>query len=370
MIGKQPSKIGMPKLKRCSAEKEEISGGNDVGNSRIAAVDSKKLSNQMYTVPIVQIEGKDINLSSYCRKIDMSLVNSKVNSIVEEVPENKPPLLKSSLGRRKVLPTKFKDSILHPWKKEKLESGDDLEGCLADNDECAQDVSRNKNSQNKKSKREQPSVSRDDDIYLVKKKPRIERKLDFSLKNIILEPNYSSPSSVTSVDAAVSSVSTGVESGGKTSAYAGTRKTVKEKVTAKKADFYEPADFVMGDIVWAKCGKNFPAWPAVVIDPLLQAPETVLRACIPGTLCVMFYGFSRTGLRVNYSEFVLMHDYIHSGNLYKCYEQLQLVISATAIFAVAMGFECLGLKWDGMGTYEKLYAIAMLEIAAFFSPLL
>ncbi|XP_042046336.1 histone-lysine N-methyltransferase ATX3-like isoform X1 [Salvia splendens] len=297
MIGKQPSKIGMPKLKRCSAEKEETSGSNDVGNSRIAAVDSKKLSNQMYTVPIVQIEGKDINLSSYCRKIDMSLVNSKVNSIVEEVPENKPPLMKSSLGRRKVLPTKFKDSILHPWKKEKLESGDDLEGCLADNDECAQDVPRNKNSQNKKSKREQPSVSRDDDIYLVKKKPRIERKLDFSLKNIILEPNYSSPSSVTSVDAAVSSVSTGVESSGKTSAYAGTRKTVKAKVTAKKADFYEPADFVMGDIVWAKCGKNFPVWPAVVIDPLLQAPETVLRACIPGTLCVMFYGFSRTGLR-------------------------------------------------------------------------
>ncbi|XP_042000585.1 histone-lysine N-methyltransferase ATX5-like isoform X1 [Salvia splendens] len=288
MIGKQPSKIGMPKLKRCSAEKEEISGGDDVGNSRIAAVDSKKISNQMYTVPIVQIEGKDINLSSYCRKIGMSRVNSKVNSIEEEVPENKPPLLKSSLGRREVLPTKFKDSILHPWKKEKLESGDDLEGCLAYNDECAQDVPRNK-----KSKRE----SHDDDIYLVKKKPRIERKLDFSLKNIILEPNYSSPSSVTSVDAAVSSVSAGVESGGKTSAYAGTRKTVKEKVTAKKADFYEPADFVMGDIVWAKCGKNFPAWPAVVIDPLLQAPETVLRACIPGTLCVMFYGFSRTGLR-------------------------------------------------------------------------
>ncbi|XP_057805816.1 histone-lysine N-methyltransferase ATX3-like isoform X2 [Salvia miltiorrhiza] len=295
MIGKRPSKIGMPKLKRCSAEKEEISGGNDVGNSCSAAVDSKKMkkiTNQMYTVPIVQVEGKDIDLSSYCRKIDTSFVNNKVNSVAKEVPENKPPLLKSSRGRRQVLPTKFKDSILHPWKKEKLESGDDLESCLADNDECAEDVLRNKNS-----KREQPSTSYDDDIYLVKKKPKIERKLDFSLKNIILEPYYSSPSSMTSVNAAVSSVSTGVESGGKMNAYAGTRKTAKDKVTVKKADFYEPADFVMGDIVWAKCGKNFPAWPAVVIDPLFQAPEAVLRACVPGTLCVMFYGFSRTGLR-------------------------------------------------------------------------
>lgn len=298
MIGKRPSKVGMPKLKRCSAEKGEISGGSDVGNSCSAAVNSKKMkktTNEIYTVPVIQVEGKDIDLSSYCRTTDMTFVKSKVKSAVKEVPENKPPLLKSSRGRKQVLPTKFKDSILHPWKKEKLESGDDLESCLADNDECAQDMLRNKNS-----KREQPSTSYGDDIYLVKKKPRIDRKLDFRLKDIILEPYYSSPSSVTSANAAVSSVSTGVESGGKVNTYAGTRKTVKDKVNAKKADFYEPADFVMGDIVWAKCGKNFPAWPAVVIDPLCQAPEAVLRACVPSTLCVMFYGFSRTGLRVSF----------------------------------------------------------------------
>ncbi|KAH6756582.1 SET domain protein 14 [Perilla frutescens var. hirtella] len=232
-----------------------------------------------------------MDLSSYCSKTDVSFGNGKVNSVFREVPQSKPPLLKSSRGRKQVLPTKFKDSVLHPWKKEKLENGDDLESCLADNDECAQDVPRNKNS-----KREEPSTSYDDGVYLVKKL-KIDRKLDFRLKNIILEPYYSSLSSVTSVNGGASSVSVGVESGGKMNGYAGSRKTVRDKVIAKKADFYEPADFVMGDIVWAKCGKSFPAWPAVVIDPLFQAPEAVLRACVPGTLCVMFYGFSRTGLR-------------------------------------------------------------------------
>lgn len=295
MIGKRPSKTGMPKLKRCSAEKGEISGCDHVENSCSVAVNSKKvkkMTNQMYTVPIVQTEGENMDLSTFCRKTDMPFVKAKPCSFGSEVPESKPPLLKSSRGRRQVLPTKFKDSILHPWKKEKLETGDELESCLADNDECARDVQRNKNS-----KREQTSTSYDNDIFLVKK-PRIDRKLDFRLKNIVLEPYCSSPSSVTSVNGGVSSVLTGVESGGKMNAYAGSRKTVKDKVTPKKADFYELSDFVLGETVWAKCGKFFPAWPATVIDPLVQAPEPVLRACVPGTLCVMFYGHSRGGQRV------------------------------------------------------------------------
>ncbi|KAK4397248.1 Histone-lysine N-methyltransferase ATX3 [Sesamum angolense] len=104
-------------------------------------------------------------------------------------------------------------------------------------------------------------------------------------------------------------VSPMVESGGNMNGHAGLKKSVKEKVVEKKADFYEPGDFVMGDIVWAKCGKNFPAWPAIVIDPLWQAPEAVLRACVPGTLlCV---------LRVLQKWTKGISD--------KCYEQLQLV---------------------------------------------
>jgi hypothetical protein len=60
----------------------------------------------------------------------------------------------------------------------------------------------------------------------------------------------------------------------------------------RKEDFYCPEDFVLGDVVWARSGKKCPAWPAVVIDPLQHAPEVVLNSCIPGALCVMFFGYS------------------------------------------------------------------------------
>ncbi|XP_020527882.1 histone-lysine N-methyltransferase ATX4 isoform X1 [Amborella trichopoda] len=52
-------------------------------------------------------------------------------------------------------------------------------------------------------------------------------------------------------------------------------------------------EFVVGDIVWAKSGKRYPTWPAVVIDPLTQAPDTVLNSCVPDSLCVMFFGHSK-----------------------------------------------------------------------------
>ncbi|CAH1447815.1 unnamed protein product [Lactuca virosa] len=65
----------------------------------------------------------------------------------------------------------------------------------------------------------------------------------------------------------------------------------------KRKGFYGVEDFVTGDIVWAKCSNRFPAWPAIVIDPLHEAPKSVLRACVPGTLCVMFYGYSKRGQR-------------------------------------------------------------------------
>jgi hypothetical protein len=60
-------------------------------------------------------------------------------------------------------------------------------------------------------------------------------------------------------------------------------------------EIYKLEDFGLGDIVWAKCGKSSPAWPAVVINPILQAPESVLKRCVPGAICVMFFGYSKNG---------------------------------------------------------------------------
>ena len=51
-------------------------------------------------------------------------------------------------------------------------------------------------------------------------------------------------------------------------------------------------DFYAGDIVWAKAGRKEPFWPAIVIDPMTQAPELVLRSCIADAACVMFLGYA------------------------------------------------------------------------------
>ncbi|KAI5056348.1 hypothetical protein GOP47_0028166 [Adiantum capillus-veneris] len=88
-------------------------------------------------------------------------------------------------------------------------------------------------------------------------------------------------------------------------------------------------DFYVGDIVWARSGKRKdPAWPAKVIDPVREAPELVLKACVPGRLCVMFYGTSAAKGRhrdyawVRQGMIFPFLDYLHkfSGQTYlnKC----------------------------------------------------
>lgn len=62
---------------------------------------------------------------------------------------------------------------------------------------------------------------------------------------------------------------------------------------ARKKDRLD--EFVVGDILWARPGKSFPFWPAIVIDPMLQAPDAVLNSCIAGAACVMFFGYSGHG---------------------------------------------------------------------------
>lgn len=68
----------------------------------------------------------------------------------------------------------------------------------------------------------------------------------------------------------------------------------------RKKDLFLLEDFKCGDVVWAKAGNRFPAWPAIVIDPTQQAPAIVLSSCIPAAHCVMFFGYSEHGRgRVN-----------------------------------------------------------------------
>lgn len=70
--------------------------------------------------------------------------------------------------------------------------------------------------------------------------------------------------------------------------------TLEEDARPRKEGVYGPEDFYSGDLVWGKSGRNEPFWPAIVIDPMTQAPELVLRSCIPDAACVMFFGHSGT----------------------------------------------------------------------------
>ncbi|KAG8045703.1 hypothetical protein GUJ93_ZPchr0008g13782 [Zizania palustris] len=126
----------------------------------------------------------------------------------------------------------------------------------------------------------------------------------------------------------------------------------------KREDFYWPEDFVLGDVVWAKSGKKCPAWPALVIDPLLHAPEVVLNSCIPGALCVMFFGYSSGGHGRDYGwvkqgmlfPFVDYLDRFQGQPLYK----LKAIKFRTAIeeaFIAERGF--FELEMDGGCSLEK-----------------
>ncbi|GAB2217455.1 hypothetical protein Droror1_Dr00000647 [Drosera rotundifolia] len=72
---------------------------------------------------------------------------------------------------------------------------------------------------------------------------------------------------------------------------------MRKPIGDRRKNVYKPEDFALGDIVWAKSGKRYPAWPAIVIDPMVEAPEAVLSSCVPGALCVMYFGYSRKGAK-------------------------------------------------------------------------
>ncbi|KAF9601961.1 hypothetical protein IFM89_024424 [Coptis chinensis] len=53
--------------------------------------------------------------------------------------------------------------------------------------------------------------------------------------------------------------------------------------------------------LWARSGKRYPVWPAIVIDPLTKAPDSVLKSCIAGAICVMYFGYSGDGKERDYA---------------------------------------------------------------------
>ncbi|MCI29659.1 histone-lysine N-methyltransferase ATX3-like, partial [Trifolium medium] len=83
-------------------------------------------------------------------------------------------------------------------------------------------------------------------------------------------------------------------------------------------------------------GKRYPAWPAVVIDPMSQAPYSVLNCFVPDALCVMFYGYSKNGTQRDYAWVKQGMIFPFSEFLNRFQGQTQLYKSKPSDFQMAL----------------------------------
>lgn len=227
----------------------------------------------------------------------------KINGKVEV---QRPPLVRTSRGRVQVLPSRFNDSVIENWRKESKTSLSDY--VFDEEVECKKDkfsfrtpktCSINVNKLPNEEKigyryRKYSTLCGDEDG---------EEEGYVPCKNF--DRKYSSSrSSLTSVhEQPVEDEKCPVEAIEERVDLMGGR--FLDDSDQRKDGLYGPEDFYPGDIVWAKPGKREPFWPAIVIDPLSQAPELVLRACIADAACVMFFGYSgNENNRVRATSFV------------------------------------------------------------------
>nr|GME17234.1 histone-lysine N-methyltransferase ATX4-like isoform X2 [Ipomoea batatas] len=330
MVVKRITKFEMPKLKRC------IVAENDEKFS------PKRLrTDELSAVPINEFEDCSTCLAdSGCRGVSSNDGEAESNmgipdpiqplrGVKKGLQVHNAPLLKSSRGRLQVLPSKFNDSVLHSWKKERTGT-DESELCFSNGDSAC----------NKKTSERKVSCS---DLQLYKKQS-LDSRISFdnlhstkSIDNLAkaeeAEFGYTGQVDCDSILYSSSKSSLTSISGGGVSSFIESQPKVKsgfvrsEKYTkgkAEKKDYYEPGNFVMGDIVWAKCGKKYPAWPAIVIDPRWQAPESVLRAFVADAICVMFYGYSRNRQRD--------YGWIKAGMIFPFQEYMERFQGQTKLF--------------------------------------
>ncbi|KAE8646732.1 histone-lysine N-methyltransferase ATX3 [Cucumis sativus] len=313
MIIKRTMKFETPNLKRCKLEEPDSA-------DYMYSVNSKKRRTDGYYSYGIQREVEDLSSGSgswynngFYWGDEIERNPKKLNgqrAVNRSVEKLRPPLLKSSRGRIQMLPSRFSDSVLHVWKKEDSK-GSFTDSSIEDNDdeeeeEGVLEESRMRNKGLTLSKQQQWK-----DNYRLK-----NSKWDSSGKS---EEEKDSPfmgfSNLNGSRNCSSKTVSPLEKEEKPTrlTYMGAK---TDSNSERKRDIYKPEEFALGDLVWAKCGKRYPAWPAVVIDPLLQAPESVLKSCVPGSICVMFFGYSKNGTQRDYA-------WVRQGMIYPFAEFLE-----------------------------------------------
>ncbi|XP_050237059.1 histone-lysine N-methyltransferase ATX3 isoform X2 [Mercurialis annua] len=203
--------------------------------------------------------------------------------------------LRSSRGRVQMLPSRFNDSAMDVWKNGRGDGigygfGEDGYDEFGEDRDDILDSKRCRYSQKDGFVRNSKSISNSNFNCKSKSKSRSNSNSYsfYQAENNFDDFDYSKCNNGNSLECAPGF------------GYSASNKLRREGAGRKK-DVYKPEDFALGDLVWAKCGKRYPWWPGVVIDPILEAPEPVLSCCIPGALCVMFYGYSKNGTRRDYA---------------------------------------------------------------------
>lgn len=251
-------KIEMPKLKRCKLEEPNSEGDSGIQKKRKVkdagdiSSGSGSLSSEVSHLGGGNGGGGEVQSNSNSAQLNGKTAKDRCSAAP------RPPLLRSSRGRLQMLPSRFSDSVIDTWKngggiKTEVESF------------------------------EEDETKSDDGIGI-------------GLKNSVCYPCAAEVKAVVAEERTV--VKTESNSSGLS--FEGVDQNQKPNngdnaAEKKRKEVYKPEDFALGDIVWAKCGKRYPAWPAVVIDPILEAPKSVLSCCVPGALCVMFFGYSKNG---------------------------------------------------------------------------
>ncbi|XWS35897.1 hypothetical protein CRYUN_Cryun20dG0036300 [Craigia yunnanensis] len=293
MIIKRTGNLEMPSMKPCKMEEASYDGYGEEEIYYDYDVNPKRLkSNGYYTYSEFEDfssgsnywNSEDSNWSGEFESNSMNLNKAK-QSKKSSKKSFKPPLLKSSRGRAQMLPSRFNDAVLDSWKNGKLRV--DYADSSLEDDELDSERFEFDGSEYMKDKFGYGSS----DLYLISKR-REEREMDYAGISSSLDFGNYLNSSLTLPETE--------EFVPRYNSYKGLERLRKERA-GKRKDMYKPEDFALGDIVWAKCGKRYPAWPAIVIDPILQAPKAVLSCCVPGAICVMFFGYSKKGTQRDFA---------------------------------------------------------------------
>ncbi|CAH8279492.1 unnamed protein product [Arabidopsis lyrata] len=278
MIIKRKLKTRMSSLKRCNSTNEEddrakkkrkvnFNGGGDYYYPL----------NLLDEIGVGIVPGKNGFSVSLCKEVEVVEVEEEIKSkrLVADTSQrgrdrmgevSRPPLVRTSRGRVQVLPSRFNDSVIENWRKDSKSSGEEREGEIEEEACRKEKVKAKFTPRNYKYSSSALCEERDDE-------DKCEEIGRYGNSYEMKKHMMSSRTSLASLQE---------------------QRYVDDEPRPKKEGVYGPEDFYSGDLVWGKSGRKEPFWPAIVIDPMTQAPELVLRSCIPDAACVMFFGHSGT----------------------------------------------------------------------------